>query len=685
MTTVRLHLAAIGDMTLAMSQATSADEIFREALRAIGRVTGATRAAVLLFDPDGVMRFEASEGLSAGYCAAVEGHTPWKPGQSHPEPILVRDVAEEPSLRPLLGAIEAEGIRAMMMIPLVTGGGTIGKFMVYFGVPVLPDADVIALVQNIAAHTAFAVDRQRVVEALQASEARYRSIVEPLRDVVFQADATGRWVFLNPAWSEITGHPLAGSLGRAITEYVHPDDHGLVRDQLRALVDGAPSVRFECRFVTPNGAVRWLEVSAYPPPRVGSPTIGVGGTMTDVTDRKATSEASREAEARLREAQRLEGLGVLAGGIAHDFNNLLVGVLSNAALALEGLPEDSTTYTVLRDMEVAGRRAAELTRQLLAYSGKGRFVVQPLDLAELVRDSAGLLRAAVTKKATLTYRFAADLPAIEGDPTQLRQVAMNLLVNASDALGDRPGTIDVWVEKRQVDAATLARASHGRDLPPGEYVALEVRDSGTGMSPTTTARMFDPFYTTKFQGRGLGLAAVLGIVRGHHGAILVESTLDQGTSMVLLFPAQPRAATSKAPSMRSSSTEGGTPRGNVLVVDDEELVRRVTQRALQHAGYAVALAADGQKALTFLRAGAQRVDLVLLDLTMPELSGKETLAQIRATWPRLPVVLMSGYTAEAAQLDEGDDCTSFLQKPFTQDELLATLTQALAPHHAARS
>lgn len=668
------RLCAIGTMTVAMSRASRVEEIYDEALEAIERAAGCARAAVLLFDDDGVVRFKAWRGLSSRYRAAVEGHSPWAPGQADPVPIHIEDVTIDASLDAYQAAIRAEGIRSMSFIPLVAGGGLIGKFMTYWPDVHTSDAEELQLICNIAAHTAFAIDRHRTGVALRESQERYRSVVDGLSVVVFQVDAEGRWSFLNPAWAEVTGYPIAESLGRSVLEFVAPAD----QEAGRALFNN-PSLerdtRHDIRCIARDGTIRWLEARVHPTVGLNGGRTGASGTLTDITEQRESAAALQMAETRLRETQRLESLGVMAGGIAHDFNNLLVGMLGNAGLAMMSLPAASPAREIVREIETAARRASDLTNQLLSYSGKGTLAVQSIDVSRLLEESARLLRAVISKKATLSFDFPAALPLVNGDPTQLRQVAMNLLTNASDALGDGPGVIAMRTGVVTLSAEMLATMVLGDGLAPGEYVALEVQDSGCGMTEETRSRMFDPFFTTKFHGRGLGMAAVLGIVRGHRGAVDAQSWPGQGTRVRVLLPASGAIAGGHSPEHEESSAAGTRA---ILVVDDEDIVRDFAQRVLEIGGHQVRVARHGGEALELLARHHASIALVLLDLTMPELSGEATCARIRAMWPDMPVILSSGYTAESQAVALGrSGLVEFLQKPYSPQQLLALVDSVL--------
>jgi len=382
-------------------------------------------------------------------------------------------------------------------------------------------------------------------------------------------------------------------------------------------------------------------------------------------------------EARLQHSQKLESLGVLAGGIAHDFNNLLVGMLGNASLAQMHLEEGHPAQRQLGRIEKASRRAADLTRQLLAYSGKGRFVVRPLDLSKAIREMMELLESSISKKAVLRPALADGLPPVEVDVTQLNQVIMNLITNASDALGGKAGTIDLATGVLEADSDYLEHADFGQDLSEGTYVFLEITDSGSGMDEATKLKMFDPFFTTKSTGRGLGLAAALGIVRGHGGGIRVYSEEGRGTAIKVLLPSTPSGEVASEPEI--SGRGPIVPGGTVLVADDEAIVREVAQDALVLAGFEVLLAVDGPSCIARFTEAIDDIDLVLLDLMMPGLSGEEVFRELRRLRPEVRVLLSSGYNEqETSSRFLGRDLSGFLQKPYASKDLVKQVRELLS-------
>jgi two-component system, cell cycle sensor histidine kinase and response regulator CckA len=390
--------------------------------------------------------------------------------------------------------------------------------------------------------------------------------------------------------------------------------------------------------------------------------------------RRRQAEADRKRlETQLLQAQKLESLGVLAGGIAHDFNNILTGVIGYCDLARLELQADSEAASFLGEAVNGARQAAELTQQLLAYSGKGKFAVASVRLTDLVTSTTRLLEISISKQCVLRLDLMADQPYCQADTSQMRQVIMNLIINASDAIGDRSGVIAVTTGAVWCEREYLATGFAAPELAEGLYATLEVSDTGVGMSAETQARIFDPFFTTKFTGRGLGLAAVMGIVRSHGGAIRVYSEVGKGTTFKLLLPALAAELPETVP---VAPAPLGT-RQHVIVADDEERIRALARHMLERLGYTVTLAADGRSAVSEYAERQEENPLVLLDLTMPHLDGPGALREIRSLRPDARVVLMSGYSEQAA-MDKhlGRGVLGFLQKPFRMDDLARVVSNA---------
>jgi CheY-like chemotaxis protein len=372
----------------------------------------------------------------------------------------------------------------------------------------------------------------------------------------------------------------------------------------------------------------------------------------------------------------MESLGVLAGGIAHDFNNLLTGILGNADLARFELPPTSEALVHLADIVKAARRAGDLCRQLLAYSGKGRFVVQPIDVTELVEEMLHLLQVSISKKAVLQLHLVEGLPAVDADATQLRQILMNLVVNASEAIGDRSGVIAVTTGAVQADANYLLDVMGAPDVSPGMYVTLEVSDTGCGIDRDALARIFDPFYTSKFTGRGLGLSAVLGILRGHKGGIKVYSEAGKGSAFKVLLP--PSASPARQLGAPPPTPRNWTGSGTILLADDEDTVRALGRRMLEKLGFTVIDVADGREAIETFASRHEEICCVILDLTMPHVDGEACFRELRTLQPDVKVLLSSGYNEqEVISRFVGRGVAGFIQKPYTVGDLVARLRACL--------
>jgi two-component system, cell cycle sensor histidine kinase and response regulator CckA len=399
-------------------------------------------------------------------------------------------------------------------------------------------------------------------------------------------------------------------------------------------------------------------------------TEGLLEINRDITER-------RRIEEKLRERAKLESLGVLAGGIAHDFNNLLTGVLGYASILLDDAPTGSKNWQFAKGICESAERAAKLAQQMLAFSGRGQFVIESLNLSESIRQRTALIESSVPKNVKLVFDLANDIPAIEADASQLEQLVLNLVVNAAEAIGEKQGRLTIATRTQLVDEAYRRTLLLDEHVEVGQYVVLQVSDTGSGMDEETQARIFDPFFTTKFVGRGLGLAAVQGIVRGHKGAIKVASRAGEGTTLQVFLPAIGDAAAAHLPhvaDLQDTTADIET----ILVIDDEEVVRSTADSALRRLGYNVITAADGSRGVELLREQGQSIRLVLLDLSMPEVSGEETMREIRKIRPDVPVVLSSGYSeAYALRGFQDQMLAGFLQKPYTGRALALRVREAI--------
>jgi len=398
----------------------------------------------------------------------------------------------------------------------------------------------------------------------------------------------------------------------------------------------------------------------------------------ELVERKRAEEERQRLQAQIQHAQRLESIGILAGGIAHDFNNLLTGMMGHAGLALEHLPADSPARANIRQVELAAQRAAELTAQMLAYSGRGQFVVEVIDLSEAAREMADLLTTVISKKAHLSLELEDDVPPVEADASQIRQVVMNLITNASDSLDDTDGMITLRTGTIDADQEYLKSGVLHDDLEAGLYAYLEVADTGHGMDGELQRKIFDPFVSTKFAGRGLGLAGVLGIVRGHRGAIHLESEVGLGTTFRVLFPATEKSSAGGPDDDGTAADGTGAGGGTVLVVDDEEYVRLLAKTILEKRGYEVLTAENGKEAVDLFVARGDDIRVVLLDLTMPVMNGREAFAEMRRIRPDARIIISSGYSEQDAIRHFGSEApSSFIQKPYQPQLLAARISDAI--------
>jgi PAS domain S-box-containing protein len=498
-------------------------------------------------------------------------------------------------------------------------------------------------------------------ELLKESEERFRSIIENLQDVYYRSDAEGLLAMISPSGVKLFGYAgMDEMLGCLIREtlYYDPGERDAFIQDLKAkgyLYNHEVTLRHK------NGTPIPVATSARLIFDADGTFCGVEGVFRDISEMKATEVERLKLEQQLLHAQKLESLGVLAGGIAHDFNNILTAIIGNADLALMRINKESPAVDNLHMIEKAAARAADLAKQMLAYSGKGKFVVEHLDLNLLLEEMLHMLEVSISKKAVLRMNLHQPLPSVEADATQMRQIIMNLVINASEAIGDKSGVIAITTGCMDCDRSYLKDVWLDENLTDGLYVYLEIADTGCGMDKETLSKLFDPFFTTKFTGRGLGMAAVLGIVRGHKGAIKVYSEPDKGTSFKILLPSSGKPAELFNGNNHHDDWQGA---GTVLLVDDEETVRGIGGAMLKELGFTTITANDGREAVEIFKNNPD-IAFVILDLTMPHMDGEQCFRELRQMKPDIKVIMSSGYNEqEVTQRFVGKGLAGFIQKPY---------------------
>ena len=507
---------------------------------------------------------------------------------------------------------------------------------------------------------------------VSASRALIQAVLDSLEASIAVVDESGGIVMHNRAWSASArrGFPgAAAGSGENLLEALKLEaesgieSSGMVHRYVVSALDGSSELG-TCRFpVRHDRETLHLEMAATPLEHAGERLLVF--TQVDVTSVKIAEQQRLDVQAKLLDADKLESLGVLAGGVAHDFNNLLVGILSNASFVVDQVEQGSLFEECLRDIERAAERAAELCQQLLAFSGRGRFQLQELSIDGLVQDCLRLLQSSVAKSVRLEVDLGEAWGArVEADPTQMRQVLFNLVSNAAEAIGDKGGRVKVSVATTELSIVDLERMSRSDDVRPGRFVSLRVSDDGSGISDEIKSRIFDPFFTTKFTGRGLGLAAVRGIVHGHGGAIDVTSKTGQGTVVTAYFPLRAEA--------RSDV------RSVILIVDDEYMVRAAASRALRRAGFEVLEAESGEIGLETFAEHAGRIGMLLLDVTMPGMSGEEVYLEVRKKSRSVPVLFSSGLPElSTAPFLRPEENAHFIQKPYRAISLVEKVREIL--------
>ncbi len=522
-------------------------------------------------------------------------------------------------------------------------------------------------------------ERKRAERALKESKEKYRNLVNTIGDLVFTVDPQGKILFANSVTKQFIGCEPEEAIGHNFTEFVHQDDIPLLWGGMRRVLNGEPiegivgvDVDAEYRLVKRSGEIVWVATRSQPIRDEEGKIIGFSGLSRDITERKRAEEERVKLEAQLRHAQKMEAVGTLAGGIAHDFNNLLGGILGYSSLLLNKLAPTDPNRKYVELIESASNRAAELTNRLLGFARQGKYEEKPVDINQLIGGVVELLSASIDKRIEIEMNLCGENPLTKGDPNQLEQVLMNLCVNARDAMPDG-GELSIGSRLVHLDERF---ASEHLGAVPGDYVCITVSDTGVGMNEETKTKIFDPFFTTKGQGEGtgLGLSMVYGIVKNHGGYLSVYSEVGKGTTFEVYlplsqgFPIQPKRREERV-------TIGSE---SILVVDDEQMLRDLMKDILEDLGYRVRLASDGEEAVELYRKHRDEIDLVIVDMMMPKMGGRETFQELKRIDPQVKALLASGYSKNTAAqriLDLG--VKGFLHKPFSMEEISHKVREVL--------
>ena len=514
-------------------------------------------------------------------------------------------------------------------------------------------------------------------------DARLKNILQHSREAIYSFDLKKRrFNYLSPACFSLTGY-TASELEKAgldgLLKHVHPEDKASVLHWVETLRQQSKEREWlglvEVHFRHRDGEYRSLSDHLHVSYDASGEAVTLSGSVREVTQITHLEESMRILERKFQDSQKMAGLGLLASGIAHDFNNLMTVVLGNAELAL--LDCGGSDGGVLDEIKRTTLRAAELANQMLVYTGKTTVVVDNVNLSAVVKEMGSLLDVSISKKVKIQYCLTDDLPPVRGDISQIRQVAMNLITNASEAIGDRPGVIAISIHEVDLRPGELKNVFPPGHILDGPYVLLEVSDTGSGMNEETLQKIFDPLFTTKVTGRGLGLAALLNAVQRHNGAVEVKSEVGQGAVFRIYFPVEEEVADGAAE--EALELDGGWHGyGTVLVADDEEAIRDITTSLLERLGFRVITAANGLETVDLYTEHAEEISVLLMDINMPRLNGLEATLRIRHINPKVPVLFMSGYPREQVMDRFGEQPhTDFIKKPFQSNELAVAIRNVM--------
>jgi len=519
--------------------------------------------------------------------------------------------------------------------------------------------------------TALKLDHQTILQAvvtdltglrkLEQDKDLLASALANTADAVLITDTKAKILYVNTAFETVTGFSYNDVIGQFASILRSEQETIATYERIVNRLNHGKVWKGELVTQLKSGEEIVME-------RTISPVLSPEGKVINHIAVMRDISAEREQAKKWEHTQRLESLGVLAGGIAHDFNNILTAIMGNAALAGRSLPITSPAKDKLVKIESSAQRAADLCQQMLAYSGKGRFVVQAIDLSKLVNEMVHLIDVSIEKNVVIKYHLAENLPLVEVDIAQLQQIVLNLITNANEAIENRSGVISFSTGIMHADEAYLHDSFCDDGLAEGRFVYIEVSDTGCGMSEQTIKKIFDPFFTTKFTGRGLGMSAVLGIVRGHHGALRVYSEVGKGTTFKILLPASECSAIEELAG--NGAQHDWQASGTILVVDDEETIRETAAMMLEEMGFTTLTALDGKDAVEIYRQHKHEIAAVLLDMTMPRMDGKTCFRELRRINKHVKVILSSGYSEDdATGRFQGKGLAGFVQKPYTPESL----------------
>lgn len=651
------RLQAFLRLTESVRRAQSVPEVYGAAIDCVEACFGVKRASLLLFDPDGAMRFKAWRGISEAYRTCVEGHTPWTPATPRPEPIVISDVFADPELAAYHEGFRKENIRGLMFVPLTGNGLVIGKFMLYHAEPVHYSAAELREALAVADQISIALDRRRGEEQVRELNVLLRGLVEILPVGVCYVDGSNILRYANTALCKIlslaSAEPFLGQdveQMRAVIAPLFRDPDEFLRATQEQHDRAVPVHSMEALLC--DG--RLLE-RRYFPVHSGGELVGHLGMMEDITER-------RQLQTQALHSQKMESIGHLAGGIAHDFNNLLMAITGQLELALADVAKDSSAHASMSHALEASSQAATLTRQLLAFARRQPVRPVTIDLHALLRRVQPMLRCLIREDIVMHQECVCEAAWVRADEGQLEQVLVNLVLNARDAM---PNGGDLWLSSEQ-------QPSDGG----GHVGVLTVRDTGVGMDGETRARIFEPFYTTKELGRGtgLGLATVYGIVEQAGGRIEVTSALGSGTVFRAEFPCVPEPTRIRPASSFGVPAPGGNE--TVLLVEDDDMVRLLAETMLRRFGYQVHAMGSAEAALAWLVAYPGELHLLLSDIVMPGMNGRELAQRVQGERPSVRILLMSGY-APAVDGEGVVNARDFLAKPFSSETLARRVREVL--------